>query len=104
MKYRSYKKVGTRNRVWLICNEYGGLIEEFDGTKNQAEARAAELEGLNRAPSAGVAHAAFLSEVIGVMRPLANLRCSLSDVGISATDIERARQLILSLGGTKTWE
>lgn len=37
MKYTAIPKVGTRNRVWLIVNEHGGLLREFPGTKRQAE-------------------------------------------------------------------
>lgn len=49
---RAIPKVGTRNKQWLIVNEFGGLVKEFTGTKRQASR---EVERLNRrsAPSVG---------------------------------------------------
>lgn len=43
MKYLAKPKIGRRNKSWLIINEYGGLVEEIDGTKRQAQKRAAEI-------------------------------------------------------------
>lgn len=44
MKYQAIHKVGARGRQWLIVNEAGGLVKEFDGTKAQAEREAAGVE------------------------------------------------------------
>jgi hypothetical protein len=51
MKYQARPMIGRRNKSWYIVNEFGGLIEEFDGTRKQAEARAAEVERVNEALS-----------------------------------------------------
>lgn len=44
---KAIRKVGTRNREWLIVNDTGGLVAEMTGTQRQAEmeARRAGLFG-----------------------------------------------------------
>lgn len=44
MKYQAQPMIGRRNKSWHIINELGGLVEEFDGTRKQAETRASEIE------------------------------------------------------------
>lgn len=44
MKYQAQPMIGRRNKSWHIVNELGGLVEEFDGTRKQAETRASEIE------------------------------------------------------------
>ena len=65
--YRAIAKVGTRKRQWLIVNEHGGLIEEFDGTENAAEIQAAKLakEKLHREIHAKALAAGFSDQVTG---------------------------------------
>lgn len=45
---RAIKKVGTRQREWLIVNDAGGLVAEFTGTQTMAEREAKRTEQFGR--------------------------------------------------------
>lgn len=42
--YYASPKVGTRRRVWLILNELGGLVKEFEGTESEADLEAGKVQ------------------------------------------------------------
>ena len=52
--YNAIPKIGSRHKVWLICNEHGGLVKEFDGTQAEAYAEVAAMEQRSAAALAEV--------------------------------------------------
>jgi|ERR1700734_256589 len=95
MRYMAQPMIGRRNKSWHIVNEFGGLVEEFDGTRKQAEARAAEVERERSTNDGGAAFDYRLWALQAASEVLINDVDAGLDVADGTPDGDKARDAVL---------